>query len=189
MKKTVRILRILGMLAILWGCFSNAAFAAGVNMISDESVARLEKVEITSETSVKLAEDEAPFFTKESENVSLTDLDSRVLNDTQLIVNDILKGSRATGSITWDIPAGATGKGKTSFSLEAGEGVTINCSYSPRSASVDFGLIAPNGRYYYMAGKNGSVNREIVVDERGEYYLAICNNSDNLVSVYGFVNY
>ncbi len=150
MKKAVG---MIGILAILWGCFANVALAAGVNVIPNESVAELEK------------------------------------NDTQLIVNDVLSGARATGSITWDIPAGATGKGKTSFSLEAGEGVTINCSYSPRSASVDFGLIAPNGRFYYMAGKNGSVNREIVVDERGEYYLAICNNSDNLVSVYGFVNY
>lgn len=186
MKKTVG---IIGALAILLGCFVNLAFATDVNMIPYEGTAKMEKVEITSETSVRFAEDEMPFFSRESESVRLTDLESKVLKDTQLIVNDVLKGARATGSITWDIPAGATGKGKTSFSLEAGEGVTINCSYSPRSASVDFGLIAPNGRYYYMAGKNGSVNREIVVDERGEYYLAICNNSDNLVSVYGFVNY
>ena len=168
MKKTVG---IIGALAILLGCFVNLAFATDVNMIPYEGTAKMEKVEITSETSVRLAEDEMPFFSRESESVRLTDLESKVLKDTQLIVNDVLKGARATGSITWDIPAGATGKGKTSFSLEAGEGVTINCSYS------------------YMAGKNGSVNREIVVDERGEYYLAICNNSDNLVSVYGFVNY
>ena len=146
MKKAVG---ILGTLAILWGCFSNAAFASDVNMISDKSVAGLEKVEITSETRVRLAGNEMLFLTKDSESVNLTDLDSRVLDDTQLIVNDVLKGARATGSITWDIPAGATGKGKTSFPLEAGEGVTINCSYSPRSASVDFGLIAPNGRFYY----------------------------------------
>lgn len=186
MKKTVG---VIGILAILLGCFVNLAFAADVNMIPHEGIDKMEKVEITSETSVRLAEDEVPFFTRESESVSLTELDSRVLNDTQLIVNDVLSGARATGSITWDIPAGATGKGKTSFSLEAGEGVTINCSYSPRSASVDFGLIAPNGRFYYMAGKNGSINREIIVDERGEYYLAICNNSNNIVSVYGFINY
>lgn len=187
MKKTVG---ILGVLAILLGCFGNVAFAADINApIFYEGVSPLEKVEITSETSIRLVEDRAAFSVRGSESVNLTDLENIALNDIQLIDKDILSNARATGAITWDIPAGATGKGKTSFSLEVGEGVTINCSYSPRSASVDFGLIAPNGRYYYMAGKNGSINREIIVDERGEYYLAICNNSDNLVSVYGFVNY
>lgn len=186
MKKTVG---IIGALAILLGCFVNLAFATDVNMIPYEGTAKMEKVEITSETSVRLAEDEMPFFSRESESVRLTDLESKVLKDTQLIVNDVLKGARATGSITWDIPAGATGKGKTSFSMEAGESITINCSYSPRSASVDFGLLAPNGRFYHMEGQNGSINQTIIVDMRGEYYLAIRNNSSNIVSVYGFVNY
>lgn len=91
MKKAVG---ILGTLAILWGCFSNVAFAADVNMISDKSVAGLEKVEITSETRVRLAGNEMLFLTKDSESVNLTDLDSRVLDDTQLIVNNVLKGAK-----------------------------------------------------------------------------------------------
>ena len=107
MKKTVG---IIGALAILLGCFVNLAFATDVNMIPYEGTAKMEKVEITSETSVRLAEDEMPFFSRESESVRLTDLESKVLKDTQLIVNDVLKGARATGSITWDIPAGATGQ-------------------------------------------------------------------------------
>ena len=62
------------------------------------------------------------------------------------------------------------------FPLEAGETVTINASYSPFSASVDFGLIAPDGYFYYINVKNGSINKTIRVDERGNYMLAVRNN-------------
>lgn len=75
------------------------------------------------------------------------------------------------------------------FPLEAGETVTINASYSPFSASVDFGLIAPDGYFYYINVKNGSINKTIRVDERGNYMLAVRNNSDDTVSVVGYVNY
>lgn len=187
MKRTVGILSVL---AIFLGGFGNVAMAAEVNTpILYEEVTFLEQVEITTETSVRLAEDGAIFSNGRREGVNLTDLESTELDVAQIVVNDVLSNARATGSITWDIPAGATGKGKTSFSMEAGESITINCSYSPRSASVDFGLLAPNGRFYHMEGQNGSINQTIIVDMRGEYYLAIRNNSSNIVSVYGFVNY
>ena len=75
------------------------------------------------------------------------------------------------------------------FPLEAGETVTINASYSPFSASVDFGLIAPDGYFYYINVKNGSINKTIRVDERGNSMLAVRNNSDDTVSVVGYVNY
>lgn len=106
MKKTVG---ILGVLAILLGCFCNVAFAVDINApISYEEVFPFEKVEITSETSIKLAEDRADFSVQGSESVNITDLENIALNDAQLIDNDILSNARATGSITWDIPAGAT---------------------------------------------------------------------------------
>lgn len=54
----------------------------------------------------------------------------------------------ATGRFSLDIPAGEIKAAKSSFPLEAGEVVTIKGAYSPFSASVDFGLIAPNGRFY-----------------------------------------
>ena len=75
------------------------------------------------------------------------------------------------------------------FPLEAGETVTINASYSPFSASVDFGLIAPDGYFYYINVKNGSINKTIRVDERGNYMLAVRNSSDDTVSVVGYVSY
>lgn len=187
MKKAVG---ILSLLAILLGYFGNVSVAANVSTpILYEKVASLEQVEITTETSVRLAENGEIYSDGGEESVNLTDLESTELNVAQLIVHDILSNARATGSITWDIPAGAIGKGKTPFPLEVGESVTINCSYSPRSADVDFGLIAPNDRFYHIAGQNGSINQTINVDMRGEYYLAIRNNSNNIVSVYGFINY
>ena len=50
----------------------------------------------------------------------------------------------ATGSFDTDVPANTTVKAKRSFPLEVGEVVTIKATYSPFSASVDFGLIAPD---------------------------------------------
>ena len=75
------------------------------------------------------------------------------------------------------------------FPLEAGETITINASYSPFSSSVDSGLIAPDGYNYYINVKNGSINKTIRVDERGNYKLAVRNDSDDTVSVVGYVNY
>ena len=62
----------------------------------------------------------------------------------------------ATGRFSMDISAGEIKAARSSFPLEAGEVVTIKGAYSPFSASVDFGLIAPNGRFYYLTSKDGS---------------------------------
>ena len=105
--------------------------------------------------------------------------------------NDMLNFmvSRATGSFNMAIPAKTKLSASTSFPLAAGETVTIKASYSPFSASVDFGLIAPNGMYYYFNVTNGSIDKTIQVPENGEYTLQIRNNADVEVEVAGFVNY
>ena len=51
---------------------------------------------------------------------------------------------------------GTTSKASTAFSLENGETVEINCTFSPQKADVDFGLIAPNGLFYHAAGNDGT---------------------------------
>ena len=96
---------------------------------------------------------------------------------------------RATGSINSDIPANTLGVSDIKFSLEVGETVTINCSYSPAFANMDFGVIAPDGYFYFLSVKEGSINRSIAVSQRGGYLMAIRNNSSHTVSVAGFVNY
>lgn len=96
---------------------------------------------------------------------------------------------RASGRFSMDIGKQSTATADKSFPLEIGETVTINASYSPRSASVDFGLIAPDGYFYYLSGENGSFNETIKVDQRGNYTLAVRNNSNFEISVSGLVNY
>ena len=100
-----------------------------------------------------------------------------------------VNSTRATGSFNMTIPAKSRAVASSSFPLAAGETVTIKASYSPFSASVDVGLIAPDGTFYYFNITNGSVNKTIQVDEGGNYTLQIRNNSNNEVNFSGFVNY
>lgn len=52
---------------------------------------------------------------------------------------------RAAGKFDTDVPGNTAVKVGSSFPLEVGEVVTIKATYSPFSASVDIGLIAPDG--------------------------------------------
>lgn len=95
----------------------------------------------------------------------------------------------ASASLDTTVPANTMVAASQSFPLDANETVTINCSYHPASASVNFGLIAPNGLFYYVNSTNGSINRTVQVSERGNYTLAVKNLSSNSIQVVGFVDY
>lgn len=69
--------------------------------------------------------------------------------------------------------------------MESRETVTFHCTYSPRSATVDFGLIAPDNKFYYLSG----IDQTVEIPERRDYYLTIRNRSSTSVEVLGFVNY
>lgn len=95
---------------------------------------------------------------------------------------------RSTGSFSMTISAGKYKKANTSFTLEAGETVTISATYTPRNASVDFGLVDANNTFTYINVTNGSIdNGVITVETRGTYTLAVRNNSSNQIDVSGFV--
>ena len=160
---------------------------AGIDtlVLSGVDISTINAVPATGETNV-VAVDEASGRAVTGQ-VSLEDLPYTVLENVEPGV--IADHARATNSVNWSIDPGSAKQATTSFSLEAEETVTINCSYSPRSASVDFGLIAPDGRFYYVPGSNGSINKTLQVVQSGQYYLAIRNNSNNIVTVTGFVNY
>lgn len=97
--------------------------------------------------------------------------------------------SRATGKFDIEVSANSAVKAGSSFSLEVGEVVTIKASYTPFSASVDFGVIAPDGLFYGLNTTTGSFDKAIEVNQRGQYYLAVRNNSSQTISVSGYVNY
>ena len=96
---------------------------------------------------------------------------------------------RATGKFDFEVPGNTAKKASSSFPLETGEVVTIKATYSPFSASVDFGLIAPDGLFYGLSAKNGSFDKAIEVNQRGYYTLAVRNNSSDKIHVSGHVNY
>lgn len=76
-----------------------------------------------------------------------------------------------------------------SIDFNANDMITFNCSYSPSPASLDFGVIASNGKFYSINVKGGSINQTIGISESGSYTVAIRNNSSQTVRVVGFVNY
>ena len=96
---------------------------------------------------------------------------------------------RASGRFSMEVPGKTAVQASTSFPLEAGEAVTIKASYTPFSASVDFGLIAPDGYFYSLNTTTGSFDETIEVDQRGNYTFAVRNNSAQTISISGYVNY
>ena len=88
-----------------------------------------------------------------------------------------------------EVPGNSTVKANTEFPLEIGETVAINAVYSPQTASVDFGLQAPDGLFYSLNTTDGSFDEVIKVNQRGNYILVIRNNSNYSINVSGYVNY
>lgn len=97
--------------------------------------------------------------------------------------------TRATGHFSMVIEAETLALADEDFPLEVGETITIKASYTPFSASVDFGFIAPDGLFYSVNSRSGSVDKTIRVAQRGYYTLAVRNNSSESISVSGYVNY
>ena len=73
--------------------------------------------------------------------------------------------------------------------FEANSIVTFDCSYSPPSASMDFGVITSSGRFYNVNSREGSINQAIRISQSGSYSVAIRNNSAQNVTVIGTVSY
>lgn len=95
----------------------------------------------------------------------------------------------AIGSFNVTIPASTKAIANSGFQLAAGETVTIKASYYPFSATIDVGLVAPDGKFYYFNVTDGSIDKTIQVSESGKYMLQIRNNSSSEVQMTGFVNY
>ena len=103
--------------------------------------------------------------------------------------NDSFVVMRASGGFNMEVDGNSAVKASSSFPLEVGEIVTIKATYSPFSASVEFGLIAPDGLFYGLNANDGSFDEAIEVNQRGSYTLAVRNNSAETVWVSGVVNY
>lgn len=96
---------------------------------------------------------------------------------------------RATGHFNFSVKEHGTYYIANVLSLEADETVRINATYSPTSASIYIGLVDENGKFYYACATNGQINVTLGIEKRGDYRLAVVNNSANTVSISGNVYY
>lgn len=96
---------------------------------------------------------------------------------------------RATGRLNHTIPKNSVMPIGTEFYLEKGDKITFDCTYTPKSASVDFGYIDSDYAFHYLDCASGSIYEAISVPKSGQYILAIRNNEDYAVTVKGTIKY
>lgn len=158
-------------------------------MVSSVGVVSAGAVESDEPTSTPMEVDIAMGSSPENIVVDFETLDVEVIDPA--MISDKSSGSltRATSRIEWDIPAGKIMKADTFYSLEADELVTINCTYSPRTADLDFGFMTPDDVFHFTSGNDGSIRTTIRINETGKYYFAVRNNTDRTVEILGYVYY
>jgi len=96
---------------------------------------------------------------------------------------------RASGRVNYSISAKSIIYLGDDFYLDKNETISYDCTYTPKSASIDFGYVAPDGLFYSINSTSGSINISIQVDQTGQYTLAIRNNASYAVTVTGTVKY
>lgn len=121
--------------------------------------------------------------------VRLEDMKHEMIDISTLNILENKMIARSTKSISGTVAAYSHSISTEKIFLVERGIVTINCSYTPVAASMDFGIIAPDGYFYFLNVEGGSTNRSIRVNQSGSYSLAIRNNSSHVVTVVGFVNY
>lgn len=95
--------------------------------------------------------------------------------------------ARTLYPVSWIVNSAVLKRVDTPFSLKAGDTVTLSLKYSPSSASVDFGLLTPDGMFYYVSVKTGKIDQILEAEEDNQYYFAVRNNSTGTIEVVGSV--
>lgn len=96
---------------------------------------------------------------------------------------------RATSRIEWIVSTNTIGKADTAYLLEPDELVTINYTYSPRTAKLDSGFITSDNESHSISGNDGSIRSTIRINDTGKYYFAVRKNTAKSVEVLGYVYY
>ncbi len=94
-----------------------------------------------------------------------------------------------SGQLDYSFPAKTISPIGDTVSLDKGETIAYNCTYTPKSASLDFGYIGPDGLFYSINCTSGRFSKSIKIDKVGQYTLAIRNNEDYAVTVTGTVRH
>lgn len=96
---------------------------------------------------------------------------------------------RASGRLDHSFSANSITPLGQQFSLDMDEIVAFNCTYTPKSASMDFGYIDSNNVFHYLNCTSGSIEKSFELARAGQYTLAIRNNASYAVTVTGTVRY
>lgn len=96
---------------------------------------------------------------------------------------------RATETFSMSIPGKTKATAGDAMSLVEGESVTIKAYYSPVNASVDIGLVGPDGVFRGFNTTGGEFDETISITKSGQYTLKIRNNSTGAIDITGQVNY
>lgn len=97
--------------------------------------------------------------------------------------------SRVSGRLNFSIYANELVYLGDDFSLAAGDIIKYDCTYTPKSASLDFGYVGPDGVFHYVNRTNGSISQSFEVNQSGMYTLAVRSNASYTVTVTGTVKY
>lgn len=169
----------------------SAAVLACVLVVGYVGVIPAGAVEVESDAyySVSIDKSNIMAVNNQAEVINFEDLSAETVAHSAISGSEAGSMTRATSRIEWNIPAGMIMKADTVYSLEADEVVTINCTYSPRTADLDFGFITPDDVFHFTSGSNGNININIEIQDTGKYYFAVRNNTSKTVEVLGYVYY
>lgn len=97
--------------------------------------------------------------------------------------------SRVSGRLNYSLPSDGITLITQPFSAAKGDTIKYDCTYTPKSSSVDFGYIDSNNAFHYLNCTSGSINNSIEIGQTGQFTLAIRNNESYAVTVTGTVKY
>lgn len=97
--------------------------------------------------------------------------------------------ARTTGQLNHTISANTLAFVSDRISLDKDESIRYNCTYTSKSASVDFGYVDANNAFYYLNCTSGSIYKSLKIRESGEYRIAIRNNASYDITVTGNIRY
>ena len=97
--------------------------------------------------------------------------------------------ARVSGQLNHRLPANGITPITQPVSLGKNESVTYNCTYLPKSASLDFGYIDSDYAFQYLNCTSGSIYKALEATKSGQYTIAIRNNEDYAVTVKGTIKY
>ena len=95
----------------------------------------------------------------------------------------------SVGRFTLEADAETFVSSNNTFALEKGAEVKISGVFTPTSAKLNVGILdSSTGVFYSQLAIDGKIDVTITALKRGDYYLAFRNNSDDVVSITGFIS-